>query len=178
MSEATTGQTYSTATIAKLLMMTERHVRRLTAEGILPGVGPGRFEWAPVVQSYIRYLRDRSPGGDAGEEVTRSKGRLINARARAAEIEADMLERSSLDRAAVEQGGNAVLEMIRTRMLAIPSAVAGPAFVAGSLAEVSSLLTAAVNDALDDASRPPVYDAPVALESDAEPHTQTTFGEV
>jgi hypothetical protein len=78
MSEAT-AQTYATATIAKLLMMTERHVRRLAAEGILPGAGPGRFKLAPVVQSYIRYIRDRAPGGDAGEEVTRSKGRLIKA---------------------------------------------------------------------------------------------------
>lgn len=87
-----------------------------------------------------------------------------------------MLERNLLNRADVERGWTAVLDIIRTRMLAIPSAVAGPAFVAGSLAEVSALLTAAVHNALNDASRPPVYDTPVAFESDAEPHTQTIFG--
>ena len=68
--------------------------------------------------------------------------------------------------------------MIRTRMLAIPSAVAGTAFVAGTLAEVSSLITAAVHDALDDAFRPPVYDASIGVDADVVPLTQTTFGEV
>ena len=69
-------QTYATGTIAKLLMLTDRHVRRLTAEGVFPSAGPSRYELAPVVQAYIRYLRDRT-GGDAGDDVAKSKGRLL-----------------------------------------------------------------------------------------------------
>lgn len=155
------GQTYATATIAALLLMTDRHVRRLTAEGVLPSAGPSRYQLAPVVHGYIRYLRDRS-GGDASEEVVKSKGRLLKARARAAELEADMLEANSLNRLAVEQAWGQVLEIIRTRVLAVPSAAAGPAFAAGTLAEVHTIITEAVFDALDDASRTPVYDLPAS----------------
>ncbi len=171
MSESSpSATTYPTGTIAKLLMLTDRHVQRLTAEGVIPKTGTGRYELAPAVQGYIRYLRERALRGDtAGEEVAKSKGRLLKARARAAEIEADTLEANSVTRSEVDKAWGQIIDIIRTRVLAVPSACAGPAFSAASLVEVNAIITAAVYDALDDASRSPVYDAPRGAAEGSEP---------
>ena len=58
--------TYPVATIAKLLLLTERRVQQLTREGVLPRADRGRYELAPVVQAYVRYLRDRMLPSEAG----------------------------------------------------------------------------------------------------------------
>ncbi len=150
-------QTYSAQVIARLLLLTVQRVGQLAQQGIIPRDEHNKYQIAPAVQGYVRFLKSGQDG--PGEEAAKSKGRLLKARARAAEMEADMLERNSLARVDVERGWNAVLEMIRRRMLAVPSSVSASAFAAASIAEVNALITAAVHDALEDASRPPVYDA-------------------
>lgn len=49
--------TYPVATIAKLLMITERRVQQLTSEGIIPKEGHGQYNLAKAVQGYIRYIQ-------------------------------------------------------------------------------------------------------------------------
>lgn len=155
------GPTYPVGVIAKLFDLTERQIQSLAKQGVLPKTDHGRYELVPVVRAYIKYLRDRSIRGDvANSEVLAAKQRLLRARARAAEIEADQLEGASLNRAAVDRAWSTVLDVIRTRMLAIPSAASGPGFAAASQLELNSIITQAVHDALEDAARTPVYEAP------------------
>ena len=44
--------------LAKLLDISERRVRQLSAEGIIPKGARGRYEMVGAVRGYIRYLRE------------------------------------------------------------------------------------------------------------------------
>ena len=58
--------TYPIKTICQILDLTERRVRQLVTDGILPkNSEPGRYELIPTVKGYIHWLRDRSFYGEA-----------------------------------------------------------------------------------------------------------------
>lgn len=80
--------TYPVATIADLLMVSERRVQQLAKEGVIPKAERGRYELAPTVQGYIRYLQERSVHSDATTiDYAAEKARLTKAQADLAEIE-------------------------------------------------------------------------------------------
>ncbi len=155
----TAAATYPVETIAKLLLLTPRRVQQLTKAGHLPKADRGRYELVAVVQAYVRYLRDRAVNGDAGEDdIGTHKARLIKARARAAEIEADALDGTRLHRADVDRAWQAITANLRAAMLGFPSKHAPIIYGAPSIREVHARLTAGVHDVLDHLSRQPVYD--------------------
>jgi len=82
--------TYPVSTIAKLLILTERQVQSLAKDGVLPKAERGRYVLVPVVQSYIRYLRERAMGGGLGGSDD-DRMRLTRAKADIAEMEAERL---------------------------------------------------------------------------------------
>lgn len=88
--------TYPVSTIAKLLLLTERRVQQLTEQNIIPKAERGRYELAPAVQGYIKFLRDRALGGDVGDDGEGVK--LKRAKRRAAEVVADTLEKRKIER--------------------------------------------------------------------------------
>lgn len=89
--------TYPVSTIAKLLLLTDRRVQQLTEQGVIPKAERGRYELAPAVQGYVKFLRDRALNadgdGDDGENV-----KLKRAKRRAAEVVADTLEKRKIER--------------------------------------------------------------------------------
>jgi hypothetical protein len=157
----TTGASpsYPVTTIAKLLKLTERQVQSLAAQGIIPKADRGKYELVPVVQAYIGYLRERRVGGDVGdtEDVTKLKARLIRARVRAAEAEADQINGSLLPRKDVEESWIKIVSAMRSRLLSIPSKIAPIVHSSLTVAQASAAISAAVNEALEEISRIPVY---------------------
>lgn len=89
--------TYPVSTIAKLLLLTDRRVQQLTEQGVIPKAERGRYELAPAVQGYVKFLRDRALNadgdGDDGENV-----KLKRAKRRAAEVVAARLESSVIEK--------------------------------------------------------------------------------
>jgi hypothetical protein len=67
---------YPVETIAKLLDLTPRRVQQLSAEGVIPRVGHGKYELVSSVRGYIRYLKAAEIGGDARAD----NQRLLRAR--------------------------------------------------------------------------------------------------
>ncbi|QTI81480.1 terminase small subunit (plasmid) [Roseomonas marmotae] len=120
--------TYPVSTIAKLLMLSERQVYNLVNENVIPRAETGRYELAPAVQGYIRYLRDRSirnlENADEGATDYRSeKARLTKAQADLAEIQ---LAKARGDVAPVDQVERAVSKAfaeVRAGMRNVPSRV-------------------------------------------------------
>ena len=149
---------YSVGVIAKLLVLTERQVQSLAAQGVLPKAERGRYELAPVVQAYIQYLRGRTPFTDREtNDIGPLKARLIKARARVAEAEADQLDGTLLQRSQVEATWGEMVSNMRARLLGIPNKCAAQAQTAPTLTEASAAITAAVYEALDQISHTPVY---------------------
>ena len=91
--------TYPVSTIAKLLLLTERRVQQLTEQGVIPKAERGRYELAPAVQGYVKFLRDRALNGDGGEADDGEGVKLKRAKRRAAEVVAARLESSVIEKA-------------------------------------------------------------------------------
>ena len=86
--------TYPIKTICQILDLTERRVRQLVTDGILPKNSErGRYELIPTVKGYIHWLRDRSLYGEAkaksGNVVSldEARRRKLIAEAELAELE-------------------------------------------------------------------------------------------
>lgn len=99
--KSTAAPTYPVATIAKLLMLSDRRVQQLTKEGVIPKAERGRYELAPAVQGYIRFLQERSLRSDSSPiDYHTEKARLTKLQADTAEIE---LAKARGDVAAISQ---------------------------------------------------------------------------
>jgi hypothetical protein len=160
-----------------------RRVQQLTTEGVIPRTKHGQYEIAPAVRGYIRYLRERSIGGDAraADEVGTSRALLLKSRARMATLEADQFEGLLLNRSDVEKTWGAAITNIRTRMLAIPPTTAPAIVYLTTPAQIANFLTQAVAEALDDISTTPIYTVPdQRSDAGAERHAEdgATAGDV
>lgn len=116
--------TYPVKTIAKLLMLTERRVQQLTAEGVIPKAERGRYELAPAVQGYIRYLQERSLRSDVSPvDYHVEKARLTKLQADKAALELAIAKAEVApvaDFRKAEARGNAI---IRNNMRNLPQRV-------------------------------------------------------
>lgn len=113
--------TYPVSVIAKLLLLTDRRVTQLVQEGVIPRAERGRYELAPAVQGYIKYLKERAIGADLpGDAAGEHKVRLLKARADIAEMEAERLAGDLAPADDVERAWAAAVGRFRQRSLAIP----------------------------------------------------------
>ena len=87
---------YPSATISKLLDITDRHLRRLVTDGILIRDDGKRGRY-PItnVTLYIKYLRERAFGNEAKEtDLQTERTRLAKAQADRTEMEVGQLQDS------------------------------------------------------------------------------------
>lgn len=112
--------TYPVATIAKLLLLSERRIQQLTKEGVIPKAERGRYELAPAVQGYVRYLQERVAGSApaSGEiDYHKEKARKTRAEADIAEMDAALRKGSTIDADEVRRGWQKVLGEVRANLL-------------------------------------------------------------
>lgn len=112
--------TYPAKTIAKLLMLTERRVQQLAKEGVVPKAERGRYELAPAVQGYIRYLQDRAAGSAVQSgtiDYHVEKARKTKAEADIAEIEAAKRRGDAIDASEVKRAWQLILGEVRANLL-------------------------------------------------------------
>jgi phage terminase Nu1 subunit (DNA packaging protein) len=151
--------------IAGVLKLKQRRVQQLVDVGVLPRAERGRYALIPCVHAYIDYLRGDAEGDDdaAGKtgiakESATAKTRMIQARARMAELEADQLDGSMLPRALVERAWADITLTVRSRLLLVPNRAAPLAHAALSVPEAAAAITSALHDALGDLARIPLYE--------------------
>ena len=146
-----TAPTYPVATIAKLLMLSDRRVQQLTKEGVIPKAERGRYELAPAVQGYIRYLQERSLRSDQSPiDYHTEKARLTKAQADRAEAETAKITGEVVSVRQVERNLATLFAEVTANMRNIPTRVAS-ALVGNTderevkavlLREIDSVLTA------------------------------------
>ena len=90
------GKIYTRKVIAQILGISERHVRRLTDDGIVEEFSHGHYKLVATVQGYTNYLRSQLGGED---DYNVERARLTRAKREDAEIEL-RLKRNELHRAA------------------------------------------------------------------------------
>ena len=118
--------TYPVGTIAKLLLISERRVQQLTKEGVIPKADRGRYELAPAVQGYIRYLADRNLKVDGKEiiDFNAERARKLRAEADIAELEAARKRSEVATVSQVQRSVENAFAEVRANMRNIPSRLA------------------------------------------------------
>lgn len=125
MSDATTP-TYSIGTIAKLLLLSERRVQQLVKERVIKKTEHGRYELAPCVQGYIKYLQERAQKGNPGFGIDyhQEKARLVKSQADKAEIELQQMANSLVSTDEVIKVWTEVVTDCKSRLLSVASKAA------------------------------------------------------
>lgn len=148
--------TYPPTIIAKLLMLTERRLQQLAKEGIIPKTERGRYELAPTVQSYIKYIRDRKAANPDGSPSTIDfnfeKSRKMRAEADIAEAEAEKLKGNLVTAEEVSRAIQEDYLYIKQRLRTIPSRVAAILIAAKDITEIKEILITEIDDILNELS--------------------------
>lgn len=149
MSEAGTP-TYPVKTIAALLRLTERRVQQLSKEGIIPKAERGRYQLAPAVQGYIKYLQDRAAPEMGGSiDYNAEKARLTRANADIAEMEAAKKKGELIDAVEVTEAWQIILAEVRANLLHnVPVRVAALAKAEQDETRIKAMVKAEIADAL------------------------------
>jgi hypothetical protein len=146
--------TYPVTVISKLLDLTERQVHYHARNGVIPMPVKQRFDLVGCVQGYIRFLRKKQPA-EGGAPT--AKDRILTAKARQAEAEADLMDGTAIPKQSVEAAWITAFSLFRTRMLAIPARCSPQVEAAPDLAAINAILTGAIHDALSVLASGPVY---------------------
>jgi len=121
---AAKNPTYPVSTIAKLLMLSDRRVQQLTKDGVIPKAERGRYELAPAVQGYIRFLQERSLRSDASPiDYHVEKARLTKAQADQAEIELAKARSDVASVSQIERNLSGLFAEVKTNLRNIPDRV-------------------------------------------------------
>jgi phage terminase Nu1 subunit (DNA packaging protein) len=139
--------------IAGLLNLTPRWVRQLAKEGVIPKPERGKYDLTGAVQGYVKYLQARADGrGVEGQDAHTERVRLVRARARRAELEADALEGTLLLENDVVFAWQQIISAFRARTLAIPSRLAPQLVMIHDRKTIQAILTQEVRAALQELS--------------------------
>ena len=139
----------SAEVLAKLLDITERRVRQLSAEGVIPKVARGRYEMIGSVRGYIRYLRDLNIQGDVGPaDYGTQRARLVKARADLAEMEASQIRGDLLFAPDVTAAWTEIVALMRARLLVLPDKIAPVVHETTSINQAKDVIKKAVYEVL------------------------------
>lgn len=140
--------TYPLSTISKLLMLTDRRVQQLVKDGHIPRAERGRYELVPVVQGYIKYLKDRAIGADTPGGEVEDKARLMKARADIAQFEASRLAEDLVSVDEVERAWADLVASFRARSLSIPTKAAPMVAVEETTESCHEIIETFIHEAL------------------------------
>ena len=148
MAAGTTEGLKSTAYIANLFGYSQRRIRQLAEEKILPveETNPYRFDSAKTVQAYIKYLSEKAHAKklkaesleDLEKEKTIAEVELKQSKAKIARMQVDELEGRMHCSEDVEAMTRDLVYAIRSMILALPGRLAMDVAKIGDAAEASA----------------------------------------
>lgn len=145
--------TYPPTTIAKLLMISERRLQQLAKEGVIPKTERGRYELAPTVQAYIKFIRDRkSANPESTIDFNFEKARKTKAEADLAEMEVEKARGSLVTADDVARAIENDYLYIKDRFRTIPTRVAPLLVGEQNITKVKEILIHEIDDILVDLS--------------------------
>ena len=160
--------TYPVGTIAKLLMISERRVQQLTKDGVIPKSERGRYELAPAVQGYIKFLSDRNlkVDGNVVIDFNAEKARKTKAEADLAEMEAAKTKGDLVLLRDVERGLEYAFAEIKTNLRSVPSRVVGRIVGETEEHKIKEAILDEIDNVLDSLAKNIDFDQTETLEVD------------
>ncbi len=138
---------YTSKAVANWLGLTDRRVRQLRDEGVLPEAKPGLWDLRPTVSRYITYLRKGS------DDLNAERTKLTAEKRKAAERE-NRLQDGEVHRTEdIERALKSLLLNIRGRILSIPAELAPElASMGGQQERIFDTMRKAIREALEELS--------------------------
>lgn len=139
----------SVPVIAKLFGISERHVQRLAAGGVLPyeSKRPYTFDLLTTIQAYIRYLKERIAEKQKSEEIEqaeydklRAEADLKQHKAAFLKMEEKHLEEQMIESEIVADAYEDLILLIREKVMQIPGNVADNLAKASSKTETADIM--------------------------------------
>lgn len=146
--------TYPVGTISRLLLMTDRRVQQLVKDGVIPKTEKNRYELAPCVQGYIRYLQERAVGNAAAPaDFHIEKARLVKLQADKTQMEVDELGSKLVRVDEVKKELYSAITDCKNRLLSIPSKATPILASETNPAAVQGVLEDLVREALEELAK-------------------------
>jgi phage terminase Nu1 subunit (DNA packaging protein) len=146
---------------AQLFNLTERHIQRLAADGVIPKAARGQYPLLGSIRGYVKFLQERSFGKHSNEttDLQTEKIRLTKANADKTELEVAVLRGDLIPTEIVENVQGQMVSAARAKFLSIPTKAATQLTSATDLNEIQNIIKAHVYEALDEFSefRPEDY---------------------
>ena len=134
--------------------MTDRRVQQLVKDGVIPKTEKNRYELAPCVQGYIRYLQERAVGNAAAPaDFHIEKARLVKLQADKTQMEVDELGGKLVRVDEVKKELYSAITDCKNRLLSIPSKAAPIVTNETNPAIVQGVLDDLVREALTELSK-------------------------
>jgi hypothetical protein len=151
--------TYPVKVIAKLLLISERRVQQLVKDGVIPKTEHGRYELAPTVQGYVRYLQERSLGRpSAPEDYHNEKARLVKLQADRAELEVEELQGRLVRADDVSRHWYDMINACKNRLLSVPSRAAPVVSSESSAGMCQQIIDDLIRESLEELSEVSGYE--------------------
>ena len=142
---------YPIAVVAKLLDLSERHVRRLADDNILKKPEKNKGWEITNVTLYIRYLRERAFGKDISTtDLHNEKLRLTKAQADKATLEVNELDGELIPAQLVEDTWINYTTNVRAKLLGLPSRIAHEVITVDDYQKALIILKEQVHEALSE----------------------------
>ena len=109
------------AELGELIGISARAVSDLGKRGVAVRAGPGRWRLQESVRRYCDGLRHRGGGEAVRTTTTVERGRLAKEQADSFALKNARLRGSLVEREAVQREWSAILTLVRSRVLAVPS---------------------------------------------------------
>lgn len=150
----------STADMANLFDMTERHVQQLAKDGVIDGKkvnGTYQFDLLPTIRKYIVYLRAKANGREqknkkAEEEKLTAEADLKRAKADMAVLQLKELQGKMHRSEDVEAITTDLVYTIRSMIIALPGRLAVDVAAVSTAAEASEIIRRECFAVLDELS--------------------------
>ncbi len=145
---------YPAKVIARLLKLSERHVRNLVKDGVIPPPERGgRYDLITSVQGYVTYLRERTMGKELAQtDAHLERTRLLRAQADRTELEVSELKGVMIPADEVVEEWQQMIGNARARMLGLPSKVAHLVLTAETFSEAEDIIQTQVHEVLNELS--------------------------
>jgi phage terminase Nu1 subunit (DNA packaging protein) len=146
------GVVVTTGVMASLLGVSDRRIRQMVEEGIIPRKANGAFELVPVVKQYILYLKTKNDTARDRDEPevlrAREQARLEKAKRETAELKLAIM-RGQYHRAdAVKTVMTAMLGTFKGRIRSLPVKIAAQIRPGMGMAETAGLIGREIDECL------------------------------
>lgn len=140
--------------IGQIIGVTDRRVRQLAQEGVVPKHESGSYELVPTIKAYVNYIKVGIDAEEGSDKANLDKEKYLHEKAKRekAELILGEMKGELHDAAIVEEVMSDMLSNFRSKLLSIPSKTAPILLGINDIPEIQEILEEKIFEALQELS--------------------------